>query len=72
MPHTVWKVHALARQATRVTRPTAICGLANARKFTEDFDDVDCHVCLYQLGLFVPLSRLAEHQMYRRVVQWQT
>lgn len=53
--------------------PETLCGrtiyyngrlLANYIEIWPEY--VDCHVCLYHLGLYVPLSRLAEHQQYWR------
>lgn len=45
--------------------------LADFNASTEDVERVDCLVCLYHLGLYMPLVKLAEHARINRVVSHQ-
>ena len=47
-------------------RPLAACGLRSARAWTQDDYDITCETCLWWLGLYVPLSKLREHQALQR------
>ena len=33
---------------------------------------VDCRVCMYHLGLYIPLSKLREHQLKNGMPDWYT
>jgi hypothetical protein len=65
-PHQ-YKNHARAcgPQGSGKWRP--VCGLRGARLIGAYGREVDCHVCLYQLGLYMPLVKLYEHQTSNKV-----
>lgn len=44
----------------------AVCGRPNA----VIGDNVNCHVCLYHLGRYVPLVKLREHQRLQHFEAW--
>lgn len=55
-------------------KPETICGrtvyyngrqLVNYAELWPEY--VDCHVCLYHMGRYMPLSKLAEHQAAQRM-----
>lgn len=57
---------AIRRHAFTRLWPYALCTQANAREFSTYEPDVTCRKCLYQLGRYVPLSLLREHQLYQQ------
>lgn len=36
------------------------------RVVAEHPEDVTCHICLYHMGLYVPVTKLREHQLYQQ------
>lgn len=46
----------------RTVFDTVSHGARRQRLVTNDMTKVDCLICLYHLGLYIPLSKLFEHQ----------
>lgn len=44
----------------------AVCDVADPRVFESQAYPVTCRLCLYRMGLYVPLSKLREHQAAAR------
>lgn len=44
----------------------AVCDCYQPRVFETEGNPVTCRVCLYRMGLYVPLSKLHEHQCWQR------
>lgn len=44
----------------------ALCDGSSFHTLTNDPFAVDCHICMYRLGLYMPLSKLDEHQRANR------
>lgn len=60
-PH---RVHAIAQS---INGAPAVAGLSaecrtNARHVSRDMGEVNCRLCLYRLGRYMPLVKLREHQ----------
>lgn len=43
-----------------------VCDAADARVFETEGNPVTCRVCLFRMGLYVPLSKLHEHQCWQK------
>jgi hypothetical protein len=62
----IFAVHGRACGPTGRGAWNTICGTDGT---TGDEDKVTCRRCLWYMGLYVPLTKLAEHQAYRRMVE---
>lgn len=63
-------IHALHGNGQQLFAGIAYCDNPRATEFTMQpwkpwGRDITCRVCLYRLGLYVPLVKLAEHQRSR-------
>lgn len=68
------KIHWRPHIGRRYIRGITICGRTiyyNGRQLVDfaEYDEtyVTCHLCLYRLGRYMPLSKLAEHQTAQRM-----
>jgi hypothetical protein len=62
-----YKRHARAcgPMGSRIWR--TLCATPRPRLFADEGDTPTCRICLYQLGLYMPLVKLYEHQASNKV-----
>lgn len=46
--------------------PVAACDNSSFHGMTADPSEVDCRICMYRIGWYVPLVKLREHQYEMR------
>lgn len=69
-PHGAMALQALERRHPKIhfAGPRgAICSQRRAIRETPHEPSVTCRVCLYWLGLYVPIAKLREHQAFTRM-----